>query len=241
MPVILHVETSTRVCSAGISKDGSIIAAREDNSGGHSHSTLLTCFIDEVISEAGIVAADVSAVAASSGPGSYTGLRIGVSVAKGFCYARDIPLIAADTMLALADNALIKLSEEKQFISPAAIETILCPMIDARRMEVYHALFRHDLTKVAGTAASVIDKDSFSDILESGKIIFFGDGADKCKNLIISNNAFFLEGVWPSVYGMVREAEMKYSKGDFVDVAYFEPFYLKDFVAGKPKVKGLYS
>ncbi len=241
MPVILHIETSTTVCSAGVSKDGELVAVREDNSGSYSHSSVLTGFVDEVIAGAGLKPADISAVAVSSGPGSYTGLRIGVSVAKGFCYALDTPLISVDTMLALADNALGLLNKEKQIISPAAIETTLCPMIDARRMEVYHALFGYDLSNIEDTRASIIDENSFAGILESRKIVFFGDGAAKCKDVIKSRNAFFLDGVWPSVRGMVREAEKKFSKGDFVDVAYFEPFYLKDFVAGKPRVKGLYT
>ncbi len=240
MAVILLIETSTRVCSVGLAINGCVKAIREDHSEQYSHSSLLTVFMDEVISEAGLGRDDISAVAVSSGPGSYTGLRIGVSAAKGFCFALDVPLIAVDTMEALATHALDVISDRDETISPVAIEGLLCPMIDARRMEVYHALLRADLSVFMPTSARVIDSDSFSEVLKAQKMFFFGDGAAKCKDVIQSPNAFFVEDIYPSVTGMVQSAFRKYQQKEFVDVAYYEPFYLKDFVAGKPKVKGLY-
>lgn len=241
MPCILHIETSTRACSAGVSLNGKMLAIRDSLDMEYSHSSRLTVFIDEVIREAGLKPADVDAVAVSSGPGSYTGLRIGVSTAKGFCYALDIPLIAVDTMKALARVAMDKLSTKKDILPATAIQTLFCPMIDARRMEVYNAVFDSRLKKVQETRASIIDEDAFREQLKDDKIIFFGDGAAKCSSIIRSPNALFLEDVWPSATGMLREAESCFKNNQFADLAYFEPFYLKDFVAGKPKVKGLYA
>ncbi len=240
MAVILLIETSTRVCSVGLAINGRVKAIREDHSEQYSHSSLLTVFMDEVISEAGLGRDDISAVAVSSGPGSYTGLRIGVSAAKGFCFALDVPLIAVDTMEALATHALHVISDRDEIISPVAIEGLLCPMIDARRMEVYQALFRADLSVFKPTSARIIDGDAFSEVLKTQKMFFFGDGAAKCKDVVQSHNAFFIEDIYPSVTGMAPSAFRKYHQNEFVDVAYYEPFYLKDFVAGKPKVKGLY-
>ena len=241
MAVLLLIETSTRVCSVGLAIDGRLQAIREDHSEQYSHSSLLTVFMDEVIREAGLSPDKISAVAVSGGPGSYTGLRIGVSAAKGFCYALDIPMIAVDTMEAMATYALEVIGTRGDMLSPVAIEGLLCPMIDARRMEVYHAVFGSDLSPIEPTVARVIDSDTFSNLLEEHKMFFFGDGAHKCREVIQSPNAFFVDGIFNSVAGMVQPAFKKYRAGDFVDLAYYEPFYLKDFVAGKPKVKGLYS
>ncbi len=241
MPTLLHIETTTRVCSVGLSKDGQLITLREDHSSKYSHSSLLTVFMEAVMAEAGLKPRDISAVAVSQGPGSYTGLRIGVSAAKGFCFALNIPLIAVDTMRALTRTALLKIADADNMIPPAAIETIFCPMIDARRMEVYYALLAYDLSPVRETRAQVVEENTFASLLGKKKIIFFGDGAEKCRSVIRSCNALFRPDILPSVRGMVQEAEEKYGRSDFVDVAYFEPFYLKDFVAGKPKVKGLSS
>ncbi len=241
MPRILHIETSTRACSTGLSQNGKMLAIRESLDREYSHSSRLTVFIDEVIREAGMKTTDVDAVAVSGGPGSYTGLRIGVSTAKGFCYARDIPLIATDTMKALTRVAMDKLAASSNLLPATAIQALFCPMIDARRMEVYNAIFDSKLSLVRKTKASIIDEDSFRNRLKDHKMFFFGDGAGKCSSIIQSPNAMFLDDVWPSATGMLQEAESAYSRREFADLAYYEPFYLKDFVAGKPKVKGLYA
>ncbi len=239
MPLILHIETTTRACSVGLSDDGEMLALRESLDRQYSHSSTLTVFMEEVLRETGKNPGDLQAVAVSKGPGSYTGLRIGVSAAKGFCYALDIPLIAVDGMKALTIVVIQHLEEQQHSISPAAIEARFCPMIDARRMEVYYSLFRHDLSTLQKTKAEVIDENTFTKLLENYKVVFFGDGAAKCRSVIKSCNAMFVDGIWPSARGMIDEAEQKFALGDFADTAYFEPFYLKDFVAGKPKVKGL--
>ncbi len=241
MPSILHIETTTKACSVGLSHSRQLIALHESVNLEYSHSSSLTVFMEKVMREAGKKPSEIDAVAVSHGPGSYTGLRIGVSAAKGFCYALDIPLIAIDTMKALTKTAILKLTGREGLVSLAALEAVFCPMVDARRMEVYYALYRHDLLSMQDTRAEVISEDTFSTLLEDYKIIFFGDGAEKCRSVIKSCNAMFLDDVWPSASGMAEEAERHYEQGNFVDLAYFEPFYLKDFVAGKPKVKGLYS
>lgn len=241
MPAILHIETTTKACSVGLSYDGQLIALRESVNREYSHSSSLTVFMEEVMKEADRKPAEIDAVAVSHGPGSYTGLRIGVSAAKGFCYALDIPLIAVDTMQALTKTVIRKLNGHEGLVAPAAIEAVFCPMIDARRMEVYYALYTYDLLLMQETKAEVIDANTFNKLLRDYKIFFFGDGAEKCQRVINSCNAMFIDDIWPSAIGMPQEAERKYERGEFVDLAYFEPFYLKDFVAGKPKVKGLYS
>ena len=241
MAYLLHIETSTMVCSAGLSNDGEMIAYREDKSASYAHSRRLSVFLGELFEEASIKPTDLSAVAVSQGPGSYTGLRIGVSSAKGLCYALDIPLIAVDTMLVLSVNALAHFSGQQILQKNDHGETLLCPMIDARRMEVYYALFSPALKNARPTQAQVVDQQTFADLLKSNKVIFFGDGAVKCQTAITGPNAVFLEDVWPTASGMVAEAERLFHQGEFVDVAYFEPYYLKDFLAGTPKVKGLYT
>ncbi len=240
MSLLLHIETTTRACSAGLSKDGTMLALRESIDKDYAHSTLLTVFIEELFKETDTKPAHLDAVAVSSGPGSYTGLRIGVSAAKGFCYALDIPLIAVNTMKALSVMAKDHLLTNKDLLSPSCLEVYYCPMLDARRMEVYFGLFDNQLKQVKETGAAIIDESSFEKELENRKIIFFGDGAEKCRSMIKSKNALFLNDIWPSAKGMVSEAEQKWQQKDFVDLAYFEPFYLKDFIAGKPRVKGLH-
>ena len=241
MPVILHIETSTRVCSVALSRDGALLSIREDHSEEYSHSSLLTVFMDEVIKDSGLRPEDVSAVAVSQGPGSYTGLRIGVSAAKGFCYALEIPLIAVDTMRSMAREALRHVEEQDDLINPRALNALFCPMIDARRMEVYCAIFDARLEEVMDTRAVILDGSCFMRELFDRTMYFFGDGASKCRNVVDHPNALYLDSVHPSARGMIAEAEYKFHDGDFADLAYFEPFYLKDFVAGKPKVKGLSS
>lgn len=207
----------------------------------YSHSSKLTVFIEEVLKNSKTKPSDIDAVAVSKGPGSYTGLRIGVSAAKGFCYALDIPLIAVDSMRSLSILAGCHIASNPALIPAAAIEALFCPMIDARRMEVYYSLFKHDMTQLQETKAEIVDKNTFEKLLKDNKIFFFGDGAEKCRTVINAYNAMFIDDIWPSARGMIEEAEKKYEQNDFADLAYFEPFYLKDFVAAKPKVKGLDS
>ncbi len=246
MGVILYIETSTRVCSVGLSRDNNWLAIREDRSRDYSHSALLTVFMEEVLKEAGVEPTEVDAVAVSRGPGSYTGLRIGVSAAKGFCFALDIPMIAVDTLKALTANMVdpessATMDSPKNPALTDGSDVLYCPMIDARRMEVYYALFTPGLKEIKPTVAEVITADTFGELLENHRIVFCGDGAGKCRQVIDSPNALFFPDNLPSVKGMLQLAGEQFGRKDFVDLAYFEPYYLKDFVAGKPKVKGLYS
>ena len=237
MGKILNIETATRVCSVSLSKNGNIISIQESLSK-HSHAEQITLFSEQAIYKSGLNFTDLDAVAISKGPGSYTGLRIGVSTAKGFCYSLDIPLISIGTLPALAHGMIEKISKEGK--NPE--DFLYCPMIDARRMEVYTALYNHKLEEVKKVEAKIITKDSFSEWFQKGKqIIFIGDGALKCKPLLSENQeAIFLEKEFlPSAAYMTRLAEEKYQKKEFEDVAYFEPYYLKDFIPGIPKVKGL--
>jgi len=230
LAVILNIETSTRVCSVGLAVDGIITSIKETHAA-NSHAELVTLYSEFVIKESGYTLADLDAVAVSKGPGSYTGLRIGVSTAKGFCYALDKPLIAIDTLKAMADG-MINQVEGDNFL--------VCPMIDARRMEVYAAVYSHQLQCIQKTEALIIDSGSFHSILNDHPIYFGGDGAAKCKEVLgHQKNAVFLESFHPSAKFMASLSEKKYQQDQFEDVAYFEPYYLKDFVARIPKVKGL--
>jgi tRNA threonylcarbamoyladenosine biosynthesis protein TsaB len=230
MAYILLLETATKVCSVGIATEDGILSLREDVTMQYSHSSQLTSFIKEVTTEAGLSFSQLAAVAVSKGPGSYTGLRIGVSAAKGLCYAQDIPLISVNSLEVLANVAQNVLPEKPDFY---------VPMIDARRMEVYNAVFDFYLKPVRETIADIIDENSLEEFLIKGKVAIFGDGAAKCKEIITHPNAFFYEIVHSSVTGLAKSAFEKFQNQEFEDVAYFEPFYLKDFVAGKPRVKGL--
>jgi tRNA threonylcarbamoyladenosine biosynthesis protein TsaB len=228
MANILLIETATQVCSIALSIDGVAMHLRESNEK-NVHSARITLFISEVMELASLTYQDLDAVAVSMGPGSYTGLRIGVSTAKGICYAVDKPLIAINTLQSMAAG----------MPSPGT-PSLLCPMIDARRMEVYTALFTPDLEVYRETKAEIIDEKSFAAELENYQVWFFGDGAEKCKSVLGNNpNAHFVDDFQISSAFMSALAEDKYRKSDFEDVAYFEPFYLKDFIPGKPKVKGL--
>ena len=184
--------------------------------------------LEELLLENNLQSKDIDAVSVSEGPGSYTGLRIGVSVAKGFCYAKNIPLIAVSTLQAMAIMA-------QEFVVDKNI--LFCPMIDARRMEVYSALFDSDATLKRGVVAEVIDDTSYSKELANTKIVFFGDGADKCKAMITDKNALFIPDIYPSAKYMAGLSQKAFDNNDFKDVAYFEPFYLKDFVALTSKKK----
>lgn len=230
MAIILNIETATKVCSVTLAVDGKVKSIRESHVA-NSHSELITIFSEEVVKEAGLDFKDLDAIAVSKGPGSYTGLRIGVSTAKGFCYALDKPLIAVNTLHAMAAG-MIPLTGDESFL--------VCPMIDARRMEVYAAVFDHTLNELKATEAVIVDEQSFGDLLKNHKILFAGDGAPKCKEVLShQKNAFFDDHFHPSAAYMATLSEQKFGQSDFEDVAYFEPFYLKDFVAGIPKVKGL--
>ena len=235
MALILGIETATSICSVALVKDGKLLAIRESE-GSREHSAALTGYIADVFSEAGLTYPQLDAVAVSLGPGSYTGLRIGVSSAKGLCYALDKPLIAIDTLKSLAWQAL-QLCLEKGMIMN---NILLCPMLDARRMEVYTAMFDKDLKLIEEVNARIITEDSFS-AFAGKEIIYFGDGASKCSTLFESKiNLTYFGDISLSARAICMLAESEYTKGNFADLAYCEPFYLKDFIAGKPHVKGLY-
>ena len=228
MPLILNIETATQVCSIGLSEGSEILAVRESHEK-NIHAASVTVFTEEVLREAGRKMQDLDAVAVSMGPGSYTGLRIGVSAAKGICYALAIPLIAVPTLQAMALRAR----------SATEGDALLCPMIDARRMEVYTAIFDHNTREVRPTEALIIDEHSFSRELEKNTICYFGDGAEKCRDILDPLGMTYLPDIYPSARDIAVLAFEKFTDSKFEDVAYFEPYYLKDFIAGKPRVKGL--
>lgn len=228
MAVILHIETSTTVCSVALSKNEDCLLQKIDFEA-QSHARLLPLFLQEICAFLQQHSLKVDAVAVSSGPGSYTGLRIGVSTAKGLCYGWSVPLIAIDTLKIMA-NAF----KEKHVLDN---EVLLCPMIDARRMEVYTAFYNADLSVVRPTSADIIEKGCYDDLLQNNKICFLGNGVSKCKMLLNHPNAFFDETIYPSAQSMIRLAEQSFDEHDFKDIAYFEPFYLKQFIATLPKQK----
>ncbi|MGE0561609.1 MAG: tRNA (adenosine(37)-N6)-threonylcarbamoyltransferase complex dimerization subunit type 1 TsaB [Flavobacteriales bacterium] len=229
MSLILGIETATKMCSVAISRNGVLLAMKEVG-GEYSHSENLNHFIELVCKEAKIQLNEIDAVAVSKGPGSYTGLRIGVSSAKGLCYGLEKPLIAVDTLKVLTLPVINSNSLEE--------ETLFCPMIDARRMEVYTALYNSKLEMVESISAKIIDEYSFADILEKQKTVFFGDGAEKCKALLSEyKNAVFINDIEPSAKYVNQLALEKLNKQQFEDVAYFEPYYLKEFLATMPKNK----
>ncbi len=235
MALILGIETATSICSVALVKGGKIVAMRE-SVGTREHSAELTGYITEVFAEAGFPYSQMDAVAVSMGPGSYTGLRIGVSSAKGLCYATDKPFIAVDTLKSLAWLALQKLKTENAPLD----NVLLCPMLDARRMEVYTAMFDQHLQVVENVNARIIDQDAF-DRFPDREIVYFGDGASKCQTVLAGKNKItFLDHINLTAQAVCVLAEAEYEAQNFADVAYCEPFYLKDFVAGKPRVKGLY-
>ena len=222
MALILNIETATKNCSVSLANEGKTIALREFNEGGYSHAEKLHVFIEEVLEEAKVKALDLKAVAVSKGPGSYTGLRIGVSAVKGLCFALNIPLISINTLESLAQSTSIT-------------EGCIIPLLDARRMEVYSCVFNESNTLVRDVEAEIITEASFQEVLSKNKCYFLGDGAEKCKGVITHENAIFLEDKFPSSNEMSALSYIKYKKNDIEDVAYFEPFYLKDFVAIKSK------
>lgn len=230
MATILCIETSTTVCSVAICQDGKVLFLQEI-SNGYVHAEKLLPFISDVINESGIRKKDIQAVAVSSGPGSYTGLRIGVSTAKGLCYALDLPLISVSTLQALAwkvKDDVSKLAKQNQPI-------LFCPMIDARRMEVYTALYDGNLQEVMKVSATILDRETFSDYFKEHRIYFTGDGAEKCRSIFAEQNhaEFDLQSA-ASASTMCELAEIAYNAGRFENLALFEPFYLKEYKSGKP-------
>ncbi len=226
MSLILSIETATRTCSVAVHENGTLLAACSyylDK----SHSNLLVPSIKSLVADCGYEQNALSAVAISMGPGSYTGLRIGTSTAKGLCFALDIPLIAINTLEALA-YGVSRYNTEGQW---------LCPMLDARRMEVYTMLLDDHFRIVEETHPQVVEPSSFDDHLNARSILFFGNGADKCRKIIQNSNARFLDHVEPNASEVGYLAWQKFQKTQFEDLAYFEPFYLKEFQATKPKVK----
>lgn len=226
MSCILHIETSTEVCSVSASQDGASIFSKEDFNG-PSHAVVLGVFVDEALSFIDNHAIPLDAVAVSCGPGSYTGLRIGVSMAKGICYGRNIPLIAIPTPEVMTVPVLL--------FQDLPEDALLCPMIDARRMEVYAAIYDRALKVKRGISADIIDENSYSEFLAEHPVYFFGNGAAKCREKITHPNAHFIENIHPLAKWMFPLAERAMAEKDFKDVAYFEPFYLKEFVASTPK------
>ncbi|AUC16386.1 tRNA (adenosine(37)-N6)-threonylcarbamoyltransferase complex dimerization subunit type 1 TsaB [Tenacibaculum sp. SZ-18] len=223
MALILNIETSTKNCSVSIAKDGNLVHFKEINDGNYSHAEKLHPFILDVLSEANVERNSLDAIAVSKGPGSYTGLRIGVSAAKGLCFSLDIPLISVDTLLSLAHSISVE-------------DGVIIPMIDARRMEVYSAIYDSNYEQFREIKAEVIEETSFSSFNEQ-KVFFLGDGVSKCKEVLNSSNFTFVEGKFPSAIEMAKLSYDKYKKNDIEDVAYFEPFYLKDFIVTPQKKK----
>lgn len=234
MAIILNIETSTEVCSVSLAQDGETLFQKE-SSDGLNHSKLLTVFIQDLFKENRVSFKQLDAVAVSKGPGSYTGLRIGVSVAKGLCYGLNIPLISVGSLDSMADHVAANL--KNYFVAQKEDKVLICPMIDARRMEVYTALYDFNGDPILPVSAEIIDENSFGEYLKDHKILFFGNGAEKCRGKITHPNAVFEGPERTSARFMQNLSEMKYKKQQFEDVAYFEPFYLKDFVATIPKNK----
>jgi len=225
MTHILCLETATTNCSVALSIDGETKIVKEDNSLTYSHAERLHGFIEEVLKEANIEKQQLDAIAVSKGPGSYTGLRIGVSAAKGLCFALDRPLIAIPTLQSLASQVIIDNDAE-----------YIVPMIDARRMEVYSAIYDSNGAQLRETQAQILDESAFAKSLTQGKAYFIGNGVAKFAEICKHENAVFIEGKLPSAKEMSKLAQERFINGDLEDLAYFEPYYLKDFITGtKPK------
>ena len=230
MSCILNIETSTSVCSVALSANGEVLFEKASFEG-PSHAALLGVFVEEALSVLKERGGKLDAVAVSSGPGSYTGLRIGVSVAKGLCFGFGIPLIGIHTLDIMAATAI------KQ--NRTATDCLYCAMLDARRMEVYAAIYDASLKLVRETTADIVEAETYMSYLEKGKVCFFGNGAAKCKPVIASPNALFMEDIHPLAVNMIPLAEEAFAAGKFEDTAYFEPFYLKEFQATVAKNKAL--
>lgn len=230
MSLILQIETATQTCSVALAKDGELLHLVEKTEK-NIHASAITLFIEELLQIADKKFSDLDAIAVSMGPGSYTGLRIGVSTAKGICFALDIPLIGINTLASMSSGFIDKCFSVNQ-------KTLFCPMIDARRMEVYCAVFNSENQVILPTEAKIIEDQAFSDLFESHIIYFFGDGAAKCEEILSQNlNARIIDDFNNSAAFLSKSAFDKYIQKDFEDVAYFEPYYLKDFIAGKKSIE----
>ena len=227
MERLILIETSTALCSVALAEDG-VITAYKESSAPKAHASLTAVFIDEMLAERNLKISDCDAVCVSMGPGSYTGLRVGVSTAKGLCFGSRKPLLAVGTLDTLAAQAYAEAEADGNY-------RFIIPMVDARRMEVYTAVFENGV-QITETAPAIIDENSFSDLLEQGPCLFIGDGAGKCADVIKHPNAHFLQ-CWPKASSMLAPAMKAYKEKRFEDVAYFEPFYLKEFVATVSKKK----
>lgn len=228
--MIICLETATNLCSVALCDQSGVIALKESNES-KTHASMLTVFISEILHDHNLRISDLDAVAVSKGPGSYTGLRIGVSVAKGIAYGASIPLIGIETTYSMFSGMI----KSQYFISDTGINSLFCPMLDARRMEVYYALYDSAGNKKKEISAEVINEDSFINIPESQKIIFFGNGALKCKEIINRQNAIFISEFSISASHMCNPVSEAFNNKCFEDVAYFEPLYLKDFITSKPR------
>ncbi|MCL1868516.1 MAG: tRNA (adenosine(37)-N6)-threonylcarbamoyltransferase complex dimerization subunit type 1 TsaB [Paludibacter sp.] len=225
--MLLNIETSTSICSVALSEGEKLLFSVEDTQG-QNHAALLSVFVEKALEFGKQTGGKIDAIAASAGPGSYTGLRIGVSTAKGLCFGFDVPLIAIDTLQVINAAA-------KRKIDVFEKNALLCPMIDARRAEVFCALYRNDGTVFGEIRAEIITENSFADILENNIIYFFGNGSNKCVPLLQHHNCRFIDNVFPLAENMITLANEKFQQKQFADAAYFEPFYLKEFQATKAK------
>ncbi|MBR6746668.1 MAG: tRNA (adenosine(37)-N6)-threonylcarbamoyltransferase complex dimerization subunit type 1 TsaB [Muribaculaceae bacterium] len=223
---ILNIETSTDVCSVAVTYDGMVLCHREDFSG-HNHATLLSGFVKDCLDHIAAHEMKLDAVAVSIGPGSYTGLRIGLSEAKGLCYALNIPLIGIDTLKIMA--------VEVMFTHNIQGDELFVPMIDARRMEVYTAVYNMAFESLVAPTPLILSDEAYDSFLAENKMLFFGNGSDKARQVISSPNATFIQNVHPLAANMLPLAEQAFSRGDFLDLAYSVPLYLKEFQATKPK------
>ena len=232
-PIILHIETATDVCSVALSRDTEIIGLKEE-AGGNNHAKHLLTFVDEVLKQGGCTVRDLNGVVVSIGPGSYTGLRIGVSTAKGIAYTAGIPVMAVSTLESIAQGA-------KTLWAGFSTEPLqIVPMLDARRMEVFTTRYTYDMQPLEEVSAKIVDENTFAELLSEQKVLFCGNGMPKCRELLSTfPNACFVDAPI-SAKNMLPAALQKWQNSDFEDVAYFEPFYLKEYVAAKPVVKGLH-
>ncbi len=232
MSLILCIETGTNICSVGIARDGELVSLRESVEG-RDHAKHVGVFVDELLRETGVMPDELDAVAVGMGPGSYTGLRIGVSFAKGLCYGLQIPLVAVGSLDALAQVA-IEDNEAGILTVEAWDDAVLCPMVDARRMEVYTRLYNAQGEPLSEVSAEVVDEHTFADVRRDRQLVIFGNGAEKCCEVL--SDATYIN-VAPSARGLARLAEQRLQAGQTEDIAYFEPFYLKDFVVIPSKKK----
>jgi tRNA threonylcarbamoyladenosine biosynthesis protein TsaB len=228
MALILNIETSTPVCSIALAENDNILALRESTEE-KSHAGNLAVFIEEILNEKKISVQDLDAIAIGKGPGSYTGLRIGVATAKGLAYGAKIPLVAVSTLETLVRFGLQRMEKDKLPV-PCNENTVFCPMVDARRMEVYMALFDFSGQRIQNDVALVVGPDTFLSVPSSRSMIFLGSGASKCRDLVTLKNAFWLDGMYPSATAMAVNSNRLFQEGRYEDIAYFEPHYLKDFI-----------